>query len=217
MNNNLTHIVVVLDRSGSMRSICQDTIGGYNTFLDAQRKAPGEAAITLVQFDNEYELLYRAKPIKDAPGLSTETYIPRGSTALLDAIGRTINTTGSYLSEQKEESRPAKVVFVILTDGEENASHEFSREKIFDMISHQREVYKWEFVFLGANQDAIHAGHGIGVAQAASISMAANMAGTKAAYSSVSDNLLKYRSNVVPDMSWSEDDREAQRKAGAKH
>jgi uncharacterized protein YegL len=161
---NLTEIIIVLDRSGSMDGIVDDTIGGINTLITEQAKNPGEVKLTLIQFDNQYEVFVAGRPIKDVPLLNKATYVPRGSTALLDAIGRTINDVGARLSTTKEEERPSLVLFVIQTDGQENASREYTHEKIKQMIAHQKDTYKWQFLFLGADQDAFQ-GMGLGLAQ----------------------------------------------------
>ena len=151
----------------------------------------------------------------DARPLDGETFVPQGSTALLDAIGRTINDTGKRLERMAEDQRPEKVIFVVLTDGEENASREFSAEKVNDMITHQRDAYKWEFVFLGANQDAITTASRLGIQPQNALTYAANSVGTKQAYRSLSANMLKMRSGATSDMGFTDEDREEQEKAGA--
>ncbi len=214
MKQNLTDITVVLDRSGSMEVVKADTIGGFNTFLKSQKEAVGEANLTLAQFDTEYELVHSGKPIKDVPELTDKIFVPRGMTALLDAIGRSINATGARLANTPEENRPAKVIFVILTDGEENSSHEFTKEKINEMIKHQTETYKWDFVFLGANQDAIKTGTSYGISANSSLSYKADAYGTKTVFDSMAVNMSNYRSGSVSGQSFFNDvDRDAQAKA----
>jgi hypothetical protein len=216
MNQNLTDINIVLDRSGSMSSIRVDTIGGFNTFLKAQKEVPGEATLTLAQFDDQYELIHNGKNIQDVPELTKATFIPRGWTALLDAIGSTIIATGARISALPEENRPGKVLFVILTDGEENKSSEFTREKINEMIKHQADVYQWEFVFIGAKQDAIKTGAGFGIKAGNAMSYAANAIGTQSVFNSVSDNAAEYRCAKLTNQSFfSQEDRDMQKKAGA--
>lgn len=217
MRTDLTDISIVLDRSGSMESARTDTIGGFNAFLKTQKEAPGEALLTLAQFDDQYEIVHNGKAIKDVPNLTAETFVPRGMTALLDAIGRTINTTGARLSTLPEDQRPGKVIFVILTDGQENKSTEFTRAKISEMIKHQTEAYKWDFVFLGANQDAIQAGASIGVMAGNSMTYAANAKGTQAAFASVGATMGAYRGGdqTLKSSFFSSDDRTAQAQAGA--
>lgn len=213
MKKDFADITFVLDRSGSMSSVRADTIGGFNAFIEAQRKVPGECNASLVQFDDQYEIVYTAKPVKDAPELTAETFVPRGMTALLDAIGRTINATGKRLEAIPEADRPSKVIFVILTDGGENSSKEFTREKVFEMITHQKNTYQWDFVFLGANQDAISAGASLGIAAGSTMTYASNAVGTKHAFASAS--AYAARSRTVGTASFSDEDREKQKQAGA--
>lgn len=156
-------IAVVLDRSGSMRSIRDATIEGFNEFLAAQKAVPGEAALTLAQFDHEYDIVHDAAPLANVEPLNTTTYVPRGSTALLDAIGRTIDGLGKRLAAMPEHNRPSRIIVAIMTDGLENASQTFTRARIFEMITHQRERYSWQFMFLGADQDAIAIGRDYGI------------------------------------------------------
>jgi len=151
---------MVIDRSGSMESIRADAEGGINTFIQSQQKGAGEALFTLVQFDTEYEFVHRGVAIGEVPRYSL---VPRGSTALLDAVGRAINETGSRLAALPEPERPGLVVFVIVTDGHENSSKEFTRDKIRQMIEHQQSVYQWQFTFLAANQDAFAEGATLGI------------------------------------------------------
>src|ERR1035437_3209746 len=151
MKENYTHISVVLDRSGSMSSIASDTIGGFNTFLKTQKEAVGTCTFSLMQFDNEHTIIHDGVDINEVPDLDATTFVPRGGTALWDAIGRTIHATGAYLGKMKEADRPEKVVFVIITDGDENSSREFSHAKVREMIKHQTDKYQWGIIFLGAN------------------------------------------------------------------
>jgi len=204
MKTDFTDITVVLDRSGSMASVVNDTKGGFDHFVDDQKKAPGQANLTLVQFDTIYDFVHQGKPIAEVPPLVFE---PRGGTALLDAIGRAINETGARLKAMPESDRPAKVVFVIITDGEENASKEFTKDRINDMIKHQRDAYKWEFVFLGANQDAIQAGTQLGIAPLNSMTYAHNSKGVQAAFHTTSMNMRSFRAGSAVNMAYSEEDR----------
>lgn len=195
-----------------MSSVRTDTIGGFNTFLQEQKKTPGEATITLTQFDNEYEVVYALKKIADAPELTIATFVPRGSTALLDAIGRTINEAGASYSKMAEADRPERVIVVILTDGQENASHEFTRDQIFKMVKEQRENWKWEFFFVGANQDAIQAGMSIGISGTKSMNYCASAVGTQNTFKSLSHSASSYRVAANHDMAvatsdFSDDDR----------
>jgi uncharacterized protein YegL len=211
---NKTDITIILDRSGSMESVKSDTIGGFNSFLSEQQKVEGEASLSLVQFDDQYEVVYLDKDINSAEKLTQETFQPRGMTALYDAVGRTINSVGQRLSELNESERPDKIVFVILTDGEENSSVEFSAPKVGEMIKHQREKYSWEFIFIGANQDAVLSAKAIGISANAALTYAANAEGTQQAFGSVAQNVARYRqSNVAAALHFSEEDRQKQEKA----
>jgi hypothetical protein len=165
MDLNLTDI----DRSGSMASVVDDTIGGFNAFVDRQKQGEGFARLTLVEFDHECHIVYERRDIQEVSHLDPGSYIPRGNTALLDAIGRTIIAVRGAIAVERPSARPGNVVFVIITDGMENASSEFTRSQILEMIrAHQEEG--WEFLFFGANQDAIGeaASMGIDAARAAS-------------------------------------------------
>ena len=159
-NKKLTDITVVMDRSSSMSSCKEESERGINKFVEEQKGLQGEATFTLVKFDNQYEKEYDGVNIKDVRNIEL---IPRGTTALLDAVGRAINETGARLRSMSENKRPGLVVFVILTDGFENASVEFHRGQIKEMISLQQDTYNWEFTFLGANQDACFEGASIGI------------------------------------------------------
>ncbi len=160
MRSDLTDITMVIDRSGSMAHICSDAEGGINTFIESQKAEPGETLLTLVQFDTEYEFVHNGVPINNVPKYKL---LPRGSTALLDAVGRAVNETGSRLAAMEESQRPGLVVFVIVTDGHENASQTFTHDKIREMIEHQQSVYSWKFTFLAANQDAFAEAASIGI------------------------------------------------------
>ena len=155
MNKSLTEIAYILDRSGSMGRHRQAAIHGFNEFLQQQKAVPGQANFTLVLFSSDSHIPQTATPICEASELNEETYIPEGATALLDAIGDTISTLGGRLAAMQEEERPGKVVVVIFTDGEENSSSRFTWKAVSASIQHQQKAYAWEFIFLGANQDAI--------------------------------------------------------------
>jgi uncharacterized protein YegL len=162
MNKDLVDITLVVDRSGSMESIREDAEGGINAFVREQAQLKGQANLTLVQFDTEYEFVHRAIDIQSVPEYKL---VPRGGTALLDAVGRAINETGERLAKLPESDRPGLVAFVITTDGQENRSCEFQSAQIKKMIQHQQEKYKWQFTFLGADQDAFAEAGRMGVAQ----------------------------------------------------
>lgn len=219
MKQNYTDIVVVLDRSGSMQSIQSDTIGGFNRFLEDQKKTPGEAKITLAQFDDQYDVVLGAVPIASARPLDDKTYQPRGSTCLYGAIGRTIEDAGARFNSMPEHERPEKVVCLIITDGQENHSHisewsrQWTQDRIKALIQQQSDTYKWQFVFIGANQDAILTAQGIGINVNNALNYTSNAAGTEKLYKSMSANLSSLRCCATSDMSWSVKDREEQEQA----
>lgn len=155
MNPHLTEIAYILDRSGSMQSMQEPAVVAFNDFVKSQLDVPGDARLTLVQFDDTYEVPVSAQPVQIVPELTAATYTPRGSTALLDAIGRTIQATAGRISALPEMEKPGKVIFAIFTDGEENASREYTAKHISDLIRLYRDEKGWEFLFLAANQDAI--------------------------------------------------------------
>ena len=191
---NETEIVVVLDRSGSMGSIAPATVEGFNKFLLEQQNSEGEAFVTLIQFDDRYELNYKSVPVKEvSPLILGESFQPRGGPALLDAIGKTI--------EELQTERD--VVFVIITDGEENRSNTYKKEAITKMIESQTDEEGWKFLFLAANQDAIRTGSSIGIKGGNSITYAATSDGATNVFASVSSNMSKYRSSKFSSMNLS--------------
>lgn len=192
MQKDLTDITVVVDRSGSMRSCQSDAEGGINAFLDSQKRLPGRATFTMVQFDHEYEFVHRAIPLPDVPPFKL---VPRGYTALLDAVGRAVVETGERLSKTPEADRPGLVAFLIITDGEENASREYKKDKIKEMIKTQQDTYKWQFTFLGANQDAFHEAASMGIKTAGALNFIA--ARSAQAYGIMSAKLGHMRSTAA--------------------
>lgn len=190
---NKTEIVCVLDKSGSMSAIINDAIGGFNTFIEDQKKLNNLTDVTIVQFDSSYRNFFTGE-LQLVPALSLANYIPGGSTSLLDAIGQTINDVGTRLHNTPVDQRPDRVLFIIVTDGEENTSKEFKREQIFNMITHQKEKYSWEFIFLAANQDAISVAGGLGINKNLSINFSGTGVSTRSAYGLVSNAVSKYLS-----------------------
>ena len=159
-NPDLTHIEFVLDRSGSMQSIKSDIEGGFDAFIADQRSHPGQCTVSLAQFDNEYETVFTAVDVGEVRSLDLQ---PRGATAMLDAIGRSVLALGERLVALPEAERPGTVVVAIMTDGMENASQEFTHAAIKDLITRQEQAYNWQFFYMGADQDAIEVGASIGV------------------------------------------------------
>ena len=186
MNNELTEIAFILDRSGSMQSLTEAAITGFNSFLEDQLDTPGEALLSLVLFDDEYILHANRAPLKEVRKLDTQSYVPRGTTALLDAIGQTIDTIGAKLSSTPEKDRPGSVTIAIYTDGYENASREYSSTRIREMIKHQTEQYDWQFLFLAANEDAIATAAQYGIDESNAAQVTLNAPGMQASTMSIS-------------------------------
>ena len=206
-----THITIILDRTGSMESIKDDTIGGFNTFLGKQKKLPGKATMTLVQFDSldPYEVIHSFKPVKEMPELDSSTYEPRASTPLLDAIGRGINDLEKRLGDMKMKDRPGKVVMVIITDGRENSSQEFKKPQIEKMIK-RKEKDDWQFVFLSSDLGAINDAEHYGFSKNRTMAFDKNSRGTARMYSSVSDRISDDRSGKQDAVAFEDSDRDAQ-------
>ncbi|MFC4949502.1 vWA domain-containing protein [Pseudonocardia sp. GCM10023141] len=177
-----TLIAALLDRSGSMQSIRTDTEGGFDAFVEAQRAEPGEVLVTLAQFDDRYDAVYSERPVADVPALQLE---PRGTTALLDAIGRLVTDVGAELAARPEPERPSKVIVMVMTDGHENASTEWTPAAIRALITQQEQTYGWEFLFLGANIDAVTVGQHLGFDAARSLTYGASGPGVRGAYHAV--------------------------------
>jgi hypothetical protein len=162
-------VAVLLDRSGSMESIKSDTEGGFNAFIAAQRSETLDIRVTLAQFDTQYEVVYANRPAADVPLLELQ---PRGMTALYDAVGRLVTDVGAELAALPEDQRPGRVTVVVLTDGHENSSQEWTHTAVSEVIRRQERDYAWEFVFLGANMDAVAIGRGLGFAADRSLTYA---------------------------------------------
>jgi len=188
-----TDVTVILDKSGSMEVRRNDALHGFNALVEDQKRQPGDAALSLVQFDTSYEPNYTEVALKDVAPLTLETYQPNGGTALLDAIGKTINAIGQRLSARADGDRPGKVIVVIVTDGEENSSREFTYAKVNEMIGHQRDVYRWEFIFVGTNQDAVAAASKVGIAADSALTYGVSGKATRAAYGVMSASLSARR------------------------
>lgn len=193
MQEDLTEIICVIDRSGSMMSLRSDAVGGINSFLTEQKAVPGEANLTLVFFSHEYELVHSGKPLAEVALLTEADYVPQGTTALLDAVGRTIDDVGTRLANTPEAKRPGKVLVAILTDGLENASQDYTRARVAEMIRHQQEKYDWAFVFLAANIDAFAEAKSLNIPVAHTQNFAATREGTQEAYNSLNQRTTAYR------------------------
>jgi uncharacterized protein YegL len=208
VKKGLTELAMVLDRSGSMEATADDAIGGFNRFLEEQQKLPGELLVTVIGFDDRYEVWRDRAPVAEVPPLTRETFIPRGSTALLDAIGRTIETLGKRLNDTAEAERPEQVIVVIITDGYENASRQYSVQDVFDKVRQQEQVYGWRFTFIGANQDAIATAARLGVDPRAAMSSAPSRAGIRGTYAAISRAVSAARKNPGSWSAYNQKDRD---------
>lgn len=206
MKNGLKELVFIIDRSGSMSGLEDDTIGGFNAMLQEQQNVEGEAFLTTVLFDDRYELLYDHVDIQCAAPLTRKDYTVRGSTALLDAIGMTIHKIKKIQHSASEESRAEKVLFIIITDGQENASRYYTADMIKEQIEYQKQKYGWEFIFFGANMDAIAEAAKIGIAADRARNYSADTYGTQSAYSAMSAMSSAFRSGVSLDTNAATDD-----------
>ncbi|MCL2555636.1 MAG: VWA domain-containing protein [Firmicutes bacterium] len=216
MNNNLTELVFILDRSGSMGGLEKDTVGGYNSFVTKQQEESGEANLTTVLFDDKYDILHDRVDIKKVELLTDKEYFARGTTALLDAIGKTIVDIGKRLEAAKEKDRPKKVLFVITTDGHENASREYSAAKIKEMIQHQTDKYSWEFLFLGANIDAIGTARDLGIREENAVEFLCDSEGVELNYKVMAEQVASFRSSkkVKMERDWKREIQEDYKKRG---
>lgn len=205
MKTNLTELVFILDRSGSMSDLESDTIGGYNALLKKQRQEPGEAIVTTVLFDDQYELLHDRINVKGISPMTEKEYFVCGCTALLDAIGKTINKIGNVQRNTNEQERADKVMFVIITDGMENASTEYNYEKVRKMVELQKEKYGWEFIFIGANIDAISTAAEFGISSDRAAKYNADGEGTRLNYEAVSHVVSELRASRSITGSWKEE------------
>lgn len=212
MKHDYTHIAVILDRTGSMESIREDTIGGFNAFVNQQKAEPGVVTLTLVQFDSQdpYEVIHKFKALAAVPALTRETFVPRASTPLLDAMGRGINDLEKSLTEMKEEEKPSRVVMVIITDGQENSSCEFQKDQIATMIEEKQSQAAWQFLFLSADLAAIDDALASGIRADATICFSPSAQGTAAAWASASARVADYRADRSKNVSFTAEDRAQQ-------
>ncbi len=204
MKKDLTELVFILDRSGSMSGLEKDTIGGFNSMIEKQKEVQGECILTTVLFDHDFELLHDRMNLKGVPLLTSEDYYVRGSTALLDAVGQSIEKISNAQKRTLEDEKPEKVIFVITTDGMENASHNFSYSKIKRMITAKREA-GWEFIFLGANLDAAKMADDIGISRDRAANYMSDSRGTKLNYKIMSEAVCEFRSNNSISDSWKDE------------
>jgi len=195
MKKDYTHITVILDRTGSMESIRDDTIGGFNAFLDSQKSGPGSVTLTLVQFDSmdPFEVVHRFRPVGDIPKLDRDTFVPRASTPLLDAIGLSINDLEKGIAEMEPDQQPENVIVAIVTDGQENASCEFRKSVIERMIRSKTDEEHWSFVFLSADLDAFNDAESLGFAANARLLYKKDRKGSDEAWGALIGGTSNYR------------------------
>ena len=205
MKKDLVELVFILDRSGSMSGLELDTIGGFNGMLDKQKQTPGEAIVSTVLFDDAFEVLHNRKQISEIKPITEKEYFVRGSTALLDSIGRSIVKIISIYRRLKDNEKPEKTVFVITTDGMENASREFSRSQIKEMIEYQKEKFNWEFIFLGANIDAISTARDFGIREDRVANYHSDKKGTQLNYKVISETISELRVNKAIRSNWKDE------------
>ena len=202
MKKNLTEIVFILDRSGSMAGLEADTIGGFNSMIEKQKAAPGDAYISTVLFDTDRDVIHDRVDIRNVRPMTREDYWVRGCTALLDAVGKAIKHIGTIHKYAREEDRPEKTLFVITTDGMENASRKYTAQQVRKMIRHQKEQYGWEFLFLGANIDAVDTARGLGIDEDRAVNYHSDSEGTALNYEVVSEAIQTVRCSAPLGRDW---------------
>ena len=203
-NNNITELVFILDRSGSMSGLESDTIGGFNAMIEKQKKEDGEAYVSTILFDNVSEVLHDRVSLQDVPKMTEKDYTVRGCTALIDAIGGAIKHIRNIHKYARLEDVPAHTMFIITTDGQENASHRFSSDEVKEMIEHQKAEDGWEFLFIGANIDTVETAARFGIGANRAVNYNADSQGTQILYDTLSAPICALRANVEISDDWSQ-------------
>ena len=204
MKNNTTELVFILDRSGSMSGLEKDTIGGFNSMIEKQRRQDGECYVSTVLFDNVSEVLHDRVKLSEVKPMTEDDYTVRGCTALIDAIGGAIHHIGNVHKYARPEDVPEHTLFVITTDGMENASRRYSSEQVKTMIKRQKDKYGWEFLFIGANIDAVETAARYGIDEDRAVNYMADQEGTQILFESVSEAVCNVRSNRKLSKAWSQ-------------
>ncbi len=217
MKKNLTEIVFILDRSGSMSGLETDTIGGFNSMIEKQKKAEGEALISTVLFDNTSEVIHDRVDVQNIKPMTEDDYTVRGCTALLDAIGGAIYHIGNVHKYARAEDVPEHTMFVITTDGMENASRRYDSEKVKKMIERQKEKYGWEFLFLGANIDAVETAKHFGISEDRAVNYHSDSEGTQLNYEVLSEAICAVRCSAPLGADWKKRIDEDYEKRGKRH
>ena len=202
MRNDLTELVFILDRSGSMHGLEKDTIGGFNSVLERNKALPGDANITTILFDHRYTILHDRQPIRSVAPITERDYSPAGMTALLDAVGQAIRKIDNVQAHTAEDYRAGKVQFVIITDGLENASKEYSAQRVKQMIRDRQEKDGWDFIFLGANMDAIAVAADMGIQADRAVTAMADAPGVSLQYDAIADANVSFRQTRERSASW---------------
>lgn len=202
--NNITELVFILDRSGSMAGLESDTIGGFNSLIEKQRREDGECFVTTVLFDTQIDTIHDRLKLSDVPAMTSRDYTPGGCTALLDAIGSTIRHIAGIHRYARPEDVPEHTIFVITTDGMENASRSYGAERVREMIEHEKEKYGWEFLFLAANIDAVSTASRFGIGQDRAVNYRADSQGTHVLYKTVSEAVRQVRACAPIPSNWGE-------------
>ena len=205
MKNNMTELVFILDRSGSMAGLESDTIGGFNAMIEKQKKQDGGCYVSTILFDDVSEVLHDRVKLGDVPKMTDKDYTVRGCTALIDAIGGAIHHIGTIHKYARPEDVPEHTMFVITTDGQENASHRYTSEQVKKMIERQKEKYGWEFLFIGANIDAVETAARYGISRDRSVNYNADGEGTHILYESVVKAVCNVRASAPLSADWSEE------------
>lgn len=202
MRNDLTELVFILDRSGSMHGLEKDTIGGFNSVLERNKALPGDANITTILFDHRYTILHDRQPIRSVAPITERDYSPAGMTALLDAVGQAIRKIDNVMAHTAEDYRAGKVQFVIITDGLENASREYSAQRVKQMIRDRQDREGWDFLFLGANMDAIAVAGDMGIQADRAVTAMADAPGVSLQYDAIADANVSFRQTRERSASW---------------
>ncbi len=205
MKKDLTELVFILDRSGSMSGLTEDTIGGFNSMIEKQKNEDGECLVSVVLFDDSSEVLYDRVPVQNVPKMTDKEYYPRGCTALIDAMGGAIHHIGNVHKYAREEDVPEKTVFVITTDGMENASRIYSAEKVRQMVKHEQDKYGWEFLFLGANIDAVETARRYGLREGHAVRYCNDEDGIDLNYKVMSETIAHVRREKKVPEGWLKD------------
>lgn len=202
MKNNVTELVFILDRSGSMAGLESDTIGGFNALIEKQRKQDGKCYVSTVLFDNVAEILHDRLELSEIKKMTEKDYSVRGCTALIDAIGGAIHHIGNIHKYARPEDVPEHTMFVITTDGQENASHQYTSDKVKQMIERQKEKYGWEFLFIGANIDAVETAARYGISKDRAVNYNADSQGTQVLYDTVAQAVCNVRASAPLSSDW---------------